>query len=160
SLQEISESRRGPIVGHPSKDLYVKPEDDAAAGAAEAHRVLDQGFQHGLQVEGRAADHLEDFAGGSLLLQGLGEVAVSRLELAQQARVLDGDDRLVGEGRDQLDLLVGEGLDYGSMQGEESDKGVLSDHGDAQQGPEAEYLLCFGFLILRVRQDVGDMNGP
>ena len=31
-------------------------------------------------------------------------------QLVEQPRVLDGDDGLVGEGLDQLDLLVGEGL--------------------------------------------------
>ena len=33
-----------------------------------------------------------------------------RLHLLEQPRVLDGDHGLVGEGRDQLDLLVGERL--------------------------------------------------
>ena len=36
---------------------------------------------------------------------GLGEVLVARLELVEQAHVLDGDHRLVGEGLEQLDLL-------------------------------------------------------
>ena len=43
-----------------------------------------------------------------LLLQRLGEVARARLHLVEQARVLDGDDRLVREGVEQRDLSVGE----------------------------------------------------
>ena len=49
-------------------------------------------------------------AGRRLLLQRLREVAVARLQLLEQPHVLDGDDRLVGEGLEQRDLLVREGL--------------------------------------------------
>ena len=44
---------------------------------------------------------MQHVGGGSLLLQRLAE-------LVEQAGVLDGDDGLRGEIRDQLDLLVGE----------------------------------------------------
>ena len=44
---------------------------------------------------------------GGLLLERFGEVAVARLELGEQAHVLDGDHRLVGERLQQLDLRVG-----------------------------------------------------
>ena len=33
-------------------------------------------------------------------------------QLVEQPRVLDGDDGLIGEGADQLDLLVGERADF------------------------------------------------
>jgi hypothetical protein len=45
-----------------------------------------------------------------LLLEGLREVAIADLQLLEQADVLDGDDGLVGEGRDQLDLSSAKGL--------------------------------------------------
>ena len=50
----------------------------------------------------------QDLAGRGLLLQRLGEIAVARLQLREQPDVLDGDDGLVGEGLQQLDLLVRE----------------------------------------------------
>ena len=62
---------------------------------------LDQRIEHHLQIEGRAADHLEHVGGGGLLLQQFAQ-------FVQQAGVLDGDDGLIGEVLDQLDLLVGE----------------------------------------------------
>ena len=46
--------------------------------------------------------------GRRLLLQRLAKLARARLHLVEQAHVLDGDHRLVGEGRDEFDLLVGE----------------------------------------------------
>jgi hypothetical protein len=48
-------------------------------------------------------DHdTENFARGRLLIERLGERAVARLQLGEQAYVLDRDDSLVGEGLDQL----------------------------------------------------------
>ena len=47
--------------------------------------------------------------GRRLLLQRLGEIVGALAQFVEQPRVLDGDDRLRGEVRDQFDLLVGEG---------------------------------------------------
>ena len=50
----------------------------SSAGDGRAFRVaqprcrFDKRIEHGLQVEGRAADHLEHVGGGGLLLQRLG----------------------------------------------------------------------------------------
>ena len=62
----------------------------------------DECIEHRLQIEGRAADDLEHVGGGGLLLQQ------TLAQLVEQPRVLDGDDGLGCEVRDQLDLLVGE----------------------------------------------------
>src|SRR5207342_1241526 len=64
-------------------------------------RRLGQRIEHGLQIEGRAADDLEYIGGGGLLLQRFAQ-------LVEQPRVLDGDDGLTGEILYQLDLLVAE----------------------------------------------------
>ena len=53
--------------------------------------------EHGLRVGHRAADDLQHLGGRGLLLERL-------LGLVEQARVLDGDHRLVGEVCEQLDL--------------------------------------------------------
>ena len=53
-------------------------------------------------------------AGRGLLLQRLGQLAVARLHLLEQPHVLDGDHRLVGEGLEQLDLLVAERAHLGA----------------------------------------------
>ena len=49
----------------------------------------------------------EDLAGGGLLLERLGEIAIADLELLEEPDVLDGDDGLVREGLEQLDLSLG-----------------------------------------------------
>ena len=65
---------------------------------AQPHRRRDQRFEHRIEIEGRPADRLEDVSGRSLLLQRLCKVPRARLHLVEQPHVLDGDDRLVGEG--------------------------------------------------------------
>ena len=73
-------------------------------------RILQHRLEHRLQFARRAADDLQHLRGRRLLLQRLGQIARARLHLVEQPHVLDRDHRLVGEGRDQLDLLVGERL--------------------------------------------------
>ena len=81
---------------------------------AQPRRRFDQRIEHGLQIERRAADHLEHVGGGGLLLQGFPQ-------FAEQPRVLDGDDGLSGEVRQKLDLLVGEISDLGTVDDDGAD---------------------------------------
>jgi hypothetical protein len=73
-------------------------------GVAQPRRRFHQGIEHGLQIEGRAADHLEHVGGRRLLLQRLAQ-------LVEQARVLYGDDGLLSEVAQELDMLVAEWFD-------------------------------------------------
>jgi hypothetical protein len=111
---------RATVARRPLEQLPVEPIDVAVLGTAQPDRTLDQGLQDRLDVEGGAANQLQDVAGGRLLFQSLVQVPVSRLELREQPHVLDRDGRLVGEGRDQLDVLVREGPDLIPLQTEDS----------------------------------------
>src|SRR5262245_2660670 len=59
----------------------------------------DDGIKYWLDACGRAADDPQDISSGGL-------AAHSRLGLIEQPRVLDGDDGLVGEGLEQLDVVL------------------------------------------------------
>ena len=61
------------------------------------------GGEHRLQVE-RRGDRLPDLAERGELPDRALELGRARLQLGEQPRVLDGDDRLVGEGLEQRDL--------------------------------------------------------
>ena len=58
----------------------------------------------GWRSVGELADDPQDLARRGLLLERLGQLVVPVLELREQPHVLDGDDRLIGEGLHQLDL--------------------------------------------------------
>jgi hypothetical protein len=101
---------RATVARRPLEQLPVEPIDVAVLGTAQQDRTLDQGLQDRLDVEGGAANQLQDFARSRLLLQRLRQLAVPSLELREQAHVFDRDHRLGGECLRQLDLLVREGL--------------------------------------------------
>ena len=63
----------------------------------------------GSSSPGELADDLEHLGGRGLLLQRFRKVAGPGLHFLEQPHVADGDHRLVGEGLQQSDLLVGEG---------------------------------------------------
>ena len=64
-------------------------------------QLCDDRVEHRLRVGDRAADDAQDLGRRRLLLERL-------LGFVEQARVLDRDHRLVGEGLQQRDLLVAE----------------------------------------------------
>jgi hypothetical protein len=76
---------------HGSKELTIEAEDYPLLRLAQPDRVLGQGLEDGLEVEGGAADYLEQLAGGCRLLEGDPQLAVARLQFLEQAHILDGD---------------------------------------------------------------------
>ena len=60
----------------------------------------------GFGVWSRSPDRRKNFAGGGLLFERLGQFAGALAQLVEQAGVLDGDRRLIGERREQRDVLV------------------------------------------------------
>ena len=66
-FRRVAKADRNPI--NPS----ILPVDEALVRAAEADRIFHHVLQYRLEVERRAADDLEDFAGRRVLLQGLGK---------------------------------------------------------------------------------------
>src|SRR5262249_55825928 len=90
-------------------------------------------IEHGLKIEGRAADHLEHVGGGGLLLQGFAQ-------LVEQPRVLDGDDGLAGEVLDERDLLVVERANLLTKDADHSNELVVLEHRHNNNGPNAAKL--------------------
>src|ERR1700675_1400938 len=94
--------------------IPVPQADRSSGGAAEFNGRGDQGVEHGLQIEGRAADDLEHVGGGSLLVQCLRKVAGSRLNFGEHPHVLNRDHGLIGEGLDESDLALRERTWFGA----------------------------------------------
>src|SRR5262245_37909894 len=124
----------------------IRSEAIASALAAEYERLvrvtqpcrrLDQRVEHGLQIEGRAADDLEHIGGSGLLLERFGEVVSALAQLVEQARILDGDDGLRSEVLHQLDLLVGERSNVLVEYPDPTHQPLVLDHRHDQQGADA-----------------------
>src|SRR4030095_13106214 len=76
----------------------------SAVGAAQLDRMGDDSRQYGFEVES-GADYLADFAEGFELAYRARQFVGSLIEFFEQADVLYGDHRLVGEGFEKRDLL-------------------------------------------------------
>src|SRR6185369_14510523 len=95
------------VVGGNQADLAIDVLPDVGdLGTAEPCGGFNDDVQYRLQVGGRTADDAENVAGRGLLLQRFHQLLRASLHFLKQADVLDGNHRLVGEGGDQLDLLV------------------------------------------------------
>ena len=99
--------RRVAILRRKVVETAALLKDCAAMGTGKRHSRLHERVEYDLQVERRAADSLQHICGSDLLLESFFEIAGFGLHLVEQADVLDRDHGLVGECRDQLDLLVG-----------------------------------------------------
>ena len=79
---------------------------------AQIRRDIDDRVEHRLQLGGGSADDLQHLAGCLLERQRFLQIARPRLHFFEQPGIFDGDDRLVGKGLDQIDLFLGERLDF------------------------------------------------
>src|SRR5262245_7293187 len=118
-------------------------------------RRLDQCVEHGLEVEGGAADHLEHVGGGGLLLKRFAQ-------LIEQAGVLDGDDGLARKIGDQLDLIIGDGPHFLAVDDNRADELVLLEHRDGEKSPATsefgdgnEWAIALDVSLLR--RNVGNV---
>ena len=92
----------GTVVGAQVYRAVIADEADAHVPAREEPlAALQDLLEHRLRVRHRARDHLEHLGGSLLMVERL-------LRLVEEAHVLDRDHRLVGEGLEQRDLLLGE----------------------------------------------------
>src|SRR5690242_785128 len=94
------------VMGSEAKRSAFAQQDYGVISITKPHGRFDQCVQHSWQIEGRPANDFENVSSRSLLLQGLAQ-------LVQQARVLNGDDRLVSEDLQQLLVLFRSGAWHG-----------------------------------------------
>ena len=92
------------------------------------------------------------------MLARLFKLAALVLDFVEQPDVLDGDCCLVGKGRNQLDLLVGERLYFRARQGQHTDRHALAQHGNAEDRAVISQSLCFDRGVFGVSLYVGNMN--
>ena len=70
--------------------------------------------------------------------------------------VFDGDDGLVGEGFEKLDLPVGKASDLGSRHGDRPDRTTVLEHRDRHDAAVVDDLRSVAMLIVGVRVDIRD----
>ena len=124
---------RGARLGDGDQLVAVANDDQRARAAAEPVGVVNDGVVDRREVEPRSADRIEHLAHRRLSLQRLPQFGVALLDLAQQARVLDCDGRLVGEGLQEGNLGAGVATSHRSVHDDAAHRHTVTQHRDAHQ---------------------------
>ena len=108
------------------------------------------------QITGRRTDDAQHDRRRCLSLQRFAQ-------FVQQTRILDGDDGLGGEVSEQLNLLVGERVNFSSVDANAAYRHVVLQHWSGHQGTEAdlvrsEYQHRIAFAIAPFLADIEDMD--
>src|SRR5262249_4041908 len=96
--------------------------------------ALYDGVEDRLHVGGRAADDAEHLGGCRLMLQRLAQFCIPFLDLLEQPYILNGDDGLVGEGLQQLDLGRGEGPHFNATREQSANEFPMLTKRSGQEG--------------------------
>jgi hypothetical protein len=122
--------RRETVIGRHAKLAFLSQKNQAPLGLAQRGRGLDQCREHRVKIERRAADDLEHVGGRGLLLQRFTQVLRARLNLLEQPHILDGDHGLVGEGLEQLDVMVDERTGLNPRYTDQADRRAAAHQGE------------------------------
>src|SRR5262249_6688516 len=102
--------------------------------------IREHGLEYRLEFARRAGDNLEHLRRRCLLLQRLGQIIGALAQFVEQSRVLNGDDGLRREVRQQLGLLVGEWQHLLAVYGDHADQFIFLEHWHAQIRANAALL--------------------
>jgi hypothetical protein len=119
---------------------------------AEQAGALGHRLEHRLHVGRRRADHLQHLGRRGLPVERL-------LRLVEEAHVLDRDGGLIGEGCQQLDLLVGECPHFLAPHDDDADDRVAADHRRAEHGAVAAETLRLGLPVVGIGERIQDLHG-
>jgi hypothetical protein len=155
----------GNCIRNRSQHVPVDDEERATLRAADLDAAPGDRVEDWLGVHRRGPDDPQNLASRGLLIQGLGQFAIARLQLPEQPHVLNGDDGLVGEGLQQLHFRVQESAGLLTRHEDGTHGLALSQHRDHDDASEAEQppdlphqlvrgrLLDIGRVHNRPRQD-------
>src|SRR5215468_6436101 len=103
------------------------------------------------------ANHSEDLACGRLLFERFSEVAITGLKLCKQPHILNGDDRLVGEGLQELDLRGREWSWFSAGNSDGTDRHSFPQHWYAEETASADRMEVL-LIVLRIEFDIGHVG--
>jgi hypothetical protein len=138
SFTERNADRSGVRTRHDY--VAVAEHDSRIQRLAQASRARNHRVQHRLNVGWRAAYHAQDVGRGGLLFQRFRQIIRALAQFVEQPRILDGDDGLAGEACHQLDLLIGEGTNFLTEDGDGPNQVIILEHRHNDHGPNATKL--------------------
>ena len=130
-------------------------------GTEQSPQVANDCFEYRFRIGHRSADRRKNFAGGGLLFERLGQFAGALAQLVEQAGVLDGDRRLIGERLEQRDVLVLERPHLAAAHQDRAERAALAQQRHRHRGSVAKSLrklTAKGEIVIRAKK-ISDVNG-
>src|SRR5215813_10229758 len=138
--------------------VAVAEKDPRVQRFAQAGGIRDDRVQNRLKIARRFADDAQHLCGSGLLLKRLAQLARARLYIVEQADVLDGDYRLIGEGLQQRDLALRERSNLGTWNSDRTDRMAVTQHRHRQDASIRHHLGETQDTIVAIRQHIRDLN--
>ena len=160
----VEVSRRQIAVHRGGAPAVALPQPHGAVAClAEPRGIREHGTKHRRELAGRAGDDLQHFRGRGLLLQRFAQVGGALLLGLEQPDILDRDHCLIGEGRQQRNMLVVKRTHFGASY-ENSTKGARLDELRVRQGVRAmsvlDRVLHPEWEFVRGARQIRHMNHP
>jgi hypothetical protein len=159
-LADGLQERRREVVARPEEAkllrVRVVPVDGAPIGPGQLVGAGSDSGEHRLQVQGRA-EGLADLAQSRQLLHRPAQLVRARLQLSEQADILDGNDGLIGKGLHEAHLRVAEGANLAAPGGDDPDEAALAQERDGEDCPHVLPLVelpgrgCEGRVAQQIR---------
>src|SRR5262245_6725478 len=148
------------MIRRPKQELFrllVVFVNRPPVGAAQLDRMGNDSRQHGFEVE-RGAYRLTNFAQCSQLTYRLHQLPRPCFEFLEQPHVFNRNDRLVGEGLEQGNLLLIERTNFRAANHNDADWNTLSKQRSGKDSPSG--CDCMGRFreLFEVCRDVMDVN--
>ena len=150
-LYVLGESGRETVGYRAIERVALALRNGALVCFTQLGRRLQQRVEHHAQIERRTTNDFEHVGGGGLLLQGFAQVV-------EQARVLDGYDRLIGKSRYQCNLLFGKRLHCRAQQPDHADCQSVVEERNAEHGAMSTEPCGFALLVVGISQTIFDMD--
>src|SRR5262245_47959813 len=121
-------------------------------------RALDDSIKHRLYIRRRPADNAKHLGGCGLMLEGFAQFCIALLKLLEQPHVFNRDHRLVSKGGYEIELLIGKTIDSVPPKDKHSDHNTVSQQRHPQQAAVTFDTLLFLQSIVRVSENILDLN--
>ena len=125
---------RGVMHCGDAKGISLPEIERAEICLTQPRGVCEHGLEHRLEFPGRAGDDPQHLRGRRLLFQRFAQIIGPPAQVANQPRVLDRDDRLVGKVLQQRNLLVGKGPHLLAKRPQVAKQHAVFEQRDAQRG--------------------------
>ena len=142
--------------------VTVQLTEEHLVGLGEAGRRIDDGIEHRPERKLRPRHDLEHARDRRLLREAFGQFLLPRLQFVKQPRILDGDDGLISEGLDKLDLAGSERFDLVATDDDDADDDAIAQQRNTEVGSNLTGAEVVGHRQREfgISANVGDVHGP